>query len=165
MFQNRSGQGGAMGWCIGEQNYGRLSWYLPAHLLEWGFYSLIGLANYTASIGYGIATVAVGGILTFTRIFDAITDPIFAFLYDKVNTRFGKVRILMISGWAIMVLALLMMYNWAAGKGRGTVTFILLYVLYIIGYTIFNMTVQTLYALMTNDPRQRPMIGVCSTIF
>ena len=96
--------------------------------------------------------------------FDAITDPIFAFLYDKVNTRFGKVRILMISGWAIMVLALLMMYNWAAGKGRGTVTFILLYVLYIIGYTIFNMTVQTLYALMTNDPRQRPMIGVCSTI-
>ena len=54
--------------------------------------------------------------MTFTRIFDAITDPIFAFLYDKVNTRFGKVRILMISGWAIMVLALLMMYNWAAGK-------------------------------------------------
>ena len=57
-----------------------------------GFYSLIGLANYTASIGYGIATVAVGGILTFTRIFDAITDPMLAFLYDKVNTRFGKVH-------------------------------------------------------------------------
>jgi Na+/melibiose symporter-like transporter len=44
-----------------------------------GFYCLIGLANYSASIGFGIATVAVGGILTFTRIFDAVTDPLLAF--------------------------------------------------------------------------------------
>ena len=38
-------------------------------------YFLIGLASYSASIGYGIATLIVGGLLTFTRIFDAITDP------------------------------------------------------------------------------------------
>ena len=44
-----------------------------------GFYCLIGLENYSASIGFGIATVAVGGILTFTRIFDAVTDPLLAF--------------------------------------------------------------------------------------
>ncbi len=129
------------------------------------FYSLMGLASYSASIGFGIATVAVGGILTFTRIFDAITDPMLAFIYDKVNTRFGKVRILMVSGWLIMVLAVLFMYNWAAGKGHGIVMFIILYMIYIIGYTLFNMTGQTLYALMTNDPKQRPMIGVYSTIF
>ena len=129
------------------------------------FYSLTGMASYTASIGFGIATIAVGGILTFTRIFDAITDPLLAFVYDKVNTRFGKVRILMVSGWVIMVLALLLMYNWAAGKGHGAVMFVFLYIIYIIGYTLFNMTTQTLYALMTNDPKQRPMIGVCSTIF
>lgn len=130
-----------------------------------GFYCLIGLASYTASIGFGIATVAVGGILTFTRIFDAVTDPMLAFIYDKVNTRFGKVRILLVSGWLIMVFATLMMYNWAAGKGHGIVVFVLLYVIYIIGYTLYNMTGQTLFALMTNDPRQRPMVGVWSTIF
>lgn len=129
------------------------------------FYSLIGLASYTASIGYGIATVAVGGILTFTRLFDAVTDPMLAFIYDKVNTRFGKVRVLIVGGWAIMVVSLLAMYVWAAGKGHGVVMFVALYVLYIIGYTIYNMTVQTLYALMTNDPKQRPMVGVWSTIF
>ena len=33
-------------------------------------YFLIGLASYSASIGYGIATMVVGGLLTFTRIFD-----------------------------------------------------------------------------------------------
>ena len=94
-----------------------------------GFYCLIGMASYSASIGFGIATVAVGGILTFTRIFDAVTDPMLAFVYDKVNTRFGKVRILLVCGWIVMVLATLMMFNWAAGKGHGIVTFVVLYVM------------------------------------
>lgn len=134
-------------------------------LVGMGFYSLMGMASYSASIGFGIATVAVGGILTFTRIFDAITDPLLAFVYDKVNTRFGKVRILLVSGWLIMVFATLLMYNWAAGKGHGPIVFVLLYVIYIIGYTLYNMTGQTLFALMTNDPKQRPMVGVWSTIF
>ncbi len=129
------------------------------------FYSLIGLASYTANIGFGIATVAVGVILTFTRIFDAVTDPLLAFVYDKVNTRFGKVRILLVSGWAIMVFALLMMFNWAAGKGHGVVTFVVLYVIYIIGYTLYNMTSQTLSPLITNEPKQRPLVGVFVTIF
>ncbi len=130
-----------------------------------GFYCLIGLANYSANLGFGIATVAVGGILTFTRIFDAVTDPMLAFIYDKVNTRFGKVRILLVSGWLVMVLATLMMYSWATGKGHGFAAFVLLYMLYIIGYTLYNMTGQTLFALMTNDPKQRPMVGVWSTVF
>ena len=134
-------------------------------MVSMGFYCLIGLANYSASIGFGIATVAVGGILTFTRVFDAITDPLLAFIYDKVNTRFGKVRILLVSGWLVMVLATLLMYSWAAGKGHGFIVFVLLYMLYIIGYTLYNITGQTLFALMTNDPKQRPMVGVWSTVF
>ena len=104
MSQNRSGQGGADGVMYRRAKLWQIIMVSTSAFIGMGFYSLIGLANYTASIGYGIATVAVGGILTFTRIFDAITDPMLAFLYDKVNTRFGKVRILMISGWAIMVL-------------------------------------------------------------
>ena len=50
-----------------------------------GIYSLIGMASYTASIGFGISTAAVGAILTGTRILDAVTDPLLAFIYDKVN--------------------------------------------------------------------------------
>ena len=165
MSQNNLGQNGN-----GDVQYRRAKfWQIILvsmnALIGMSFYSLIGMANYSASIGYGIATVAVGGILTFTRVFDAITDPLLAFVYDKVNTRFGKVRILLAGGWLIMVLSVLMMYNWASGKGHGAVVFILLYVIYVIGYTLFNMTGQTLYALMTNDPKQRPMVGVCSTIF
>lgn len=126
-------------------------------------YSLIGMASYTASIGFGITTAAVGAILTGTRILDAVTDPLLAFIYDKVNTKFGKIRILLITGFVIEALALLGMYSWAAGKGFGMFTFIMLYVVYVIGYTLANMTAQTIPPLLTNDPKQRPTLGVWST--
>lgn len=165
MSQNKSSQSEIDGVQYRRAKLWQIIMVAASGFVGMGFYCLIGMASYSASIGFGIATVAVGGILTFTRIFDAVTDPMLAFIYDKVNTRFGKVRILLVCGWAVMVLATLMMFNWAAGKGHGIVTFVLLYVIYIIGYTLYNMTGQTLYALMTNDPKQRPMVGVWSTIF
>ena len=53
-------------------------------------YFLIGLASYSASIGYGIATLVVGGLLTFTRIFDAITDPLIASMSDRSKNKRGR---------------------------------------------------------------------------
>ncbi len=132
-------------------------------LVGMSVYMLIGLASYSASIGYGITTAVVGIILTATRIFDGITDPMVAFLYDRVNTRFGKLRILLITGFCIEAVALLAIYDFASSKGFGVVTFTLLYVIYVIGYTINNVTAQTLPAIMTNDPKQRPTIGVWTT--
>lgn len=126
-------------------------------------YSLIGLASYTASLGFGIATAVVGIILTWTRILDGITDPILAFIYDRVNTKFGKIRILLIIGFTIEALALLTMFVWCPGKGLGIIGFTLFYVVYIIGYTIANMTALTINPLISNDPKQRPTISVWST--
>ena len=57
-----------------------------------------------------------------------------------MNTRFGKIRILMVAGWLIESLAVLIMYCWASGKGHGIVLFVLLYCLYVIGYTMCNVT-------------------------
>lgn len=129
------------------------------------FYVLLGLASYVANAGYGIATAVVGIILTATRILDGITDPIIAIVIDKTNTRFGKIRILMAAGWVIESLAVLMMYWWASGKGHGIVLFVLLYVVYVIGYTMCNVTAQIIPPVLTNDPKQRPMVGVWTTVF
>ena len=128
-------------------------------------YSLIGQASYAASIGFGISTLIVGGLLTFTRIFDAITDPLLAFLYDRVNTKWGKVRPLMLLGWLIQSLGIMAMFSWTASKGFGIPMFLITYMVYVIGYTIVNMTAQTLPALLTNDPKQRPTVGVWQTVF
>ena len=126
-------------------------------------YSLIGMASYSASIGYGITTATVGLILMLARILDGFTDPMLAFIYDRVNTRFGKLRILLISGYLIEAVGLLCMFNLCSSKGFGLPVFVLTYIIYIIGYTVTNMTAQTLPAIMTNDPRQRPTIGVWTT--
>ncbi len=134
-------------------------------LVGMSIYQLIGLASYSASIGYGIATVVVGGILTFTRILDAITDPLLAFVYDRVNTKWGKIRILIILGWLIEAAALLCMFSLFSSKGFGMPVFIFFYILYIIGYTMANVTALTVPNLLTNDPKQRPTIGVWQTVF
>lgn len=134
-------------------------------LVGMSVYSLIGMASYSASIGYGITTATVGVILTGTRILDGVTDPMLAFVYDRVNTRFGKLRVLMIGGFLIEAIGLLCMFNLLSSKGFGIFTFVLTYVVYVIGYTITNMTAQTLPAIMTNDPKQRPTIGVWTTAF
>ena len=134
-------------------------------LVGMSVYSLIGMASYSASIGYGISTAVVGVILTCTRILDGVTDPILAFIYDKVDTKFGRLRILLIGGFVIEAIALLAMFDFCSSKGMGIVVFTLLYVVYVIGYTITNMTAQTLPAIMTNDPKQRPTIGVWQTAF
>ena len=128
-------------------------------------YSLIGMASYSASIGYGITTAAVGIILTCTRILDGITDPLLAFVYDRVNTKFGKLRVLLVAGYLIEAVALYAMFTGFSSKGMGLVAFTLLYVVYVIGYTTTNMTAQTIPAIMTNDPRQRPTLGVWTTAF
>ena len=128
-------------------------------------YIFIGQATYAASIGYGITTLIVGGLLTFTRIFDAVTDPLLAFLYDRFNTRFGKVRPLMLLGWLIQSAGLMMLFSWTSSKGFGVGMFLIAYMLHLIGYTMVNMTAQTLGPLMTNDPKQRPTVGVWNTIF
>lgn len=134
-------------------------------LVGMSVYSLINLASYSASVGYGIATGMVGIILTCTRILDGVTDPLLAFVYDRVNTRWGKLRVLLVSGYLIEAVGLLLMFNFMSSKGFGWGVFTLLYVVYVIGYTITNMTAQTIPAIMTNDPRQRPTVGVWTTAF
>ena len=128
-------------------------------------YSLIGMASYSASIGYGITTATVGVILMLARILDGFTDPMLAFVYDRVDTRFGKLRILLVSGYLIEAVGLLCMFTLTSGKGFGVMMFSLTYVIYVIGYTVTNMTAQTIPAIMTNDPKQRPTLGVWTTAF
>ena len=129
------------------------------------FYILIGYASYVANVGYGVATAVIGIILTATRIFDGITDPIIALLIDKTNTRFGKLRIFMLGGWGIEALSIILMYKLLSNQGFGVLTFILLYMLYVIGYTMNNMAGQIIGPVMTNDPKQRPLVSVWSTVY
>ncbi len=125
-------------------------------------------ASYAGSEGYGIATAIVGIIMTLTRILDAVTDTAIAYVFEKFPTKYGKCRPFMIIGWLIEAAAVWMMYSVAANHFSGvagTIVFVLIYIVYIIGYTINNMAGNVKDAVLTNEPKQRPMLGFTGTLF
>ena len=129
------------------------------------FYSLMGMVSYLANEGYGIAVAMVGIILTATRIFDGLIDPLCALIIDKMNTRFGKIRIIMTIGWIIRTFSVLVLFIWGSNGNHGIPLFILMYIIYVVGATLFDIAGNILCPVMTNDPKQRPMVQVWQTIF
>lgn len=126
------------------------------------FMLLMNFSSYIATGLYGVAVVAMSLLLTCTRLWDAVTDPIVGFIQDHINTRFGRFRPMLIIGYLVMAVSTLVMFFF--GKG-GAVMFTLMYVIYIIGYTIVNVAYKAAIPIMTNDPRQRPLIGRFQAFF
>ena len=145
-------------------------------IMQMSFYVLLGYAAYIGNLGFAIATGLTGVLITLSRVFDGITDPIIALIIEKFNSKFGKMRIFLFIGWFCMALATTLMCNLIGGKFEfagdgsvsnplGVVTFILIYALYIIGYTFSSCTGAMTGNILTNDPKQRPMLGVWSTVY
>lgn len=145
------------------------TWHIALSQLNGGssmvFYVLIGMISYLANAGYGIAVAVTGFILTATRIFDGIIDPVLAVLIDKTNTKHGKIRILMFIGWVIRAFAAYLLFVWGSGKDHGIVMFVIMYMVYIIGSSLVDITSNIVGPVMTNDPKQRPLINVWSTVY
>lgn len=132
------------------------------------FYMLMTYATYIGNSNFGILIGVTGIIITASRIFDGITDPLCAYIIDRFHCRFGKIRIFVMAGWAIMALATTAMCNWGAGRLSGIsglIFFIVCYMIYIIGYTVEGVSASMMGPIMTNDPRQRPTLSVWQTIY
>ncbi|KQZ85852.1 hypothetical protein ASD56_06110 [Microbacterium sp. Root166] len=129
------------------------------------FYVLVGLMSYLQNAGYGIAVAVAGLILTLTRVFDGIIDPLLALIIDRVTLPFGKLRFFMLTGWAIRSLAILLLFVWAPDTGLGALFFIAIYVVYIIGSSMNDIAGQMSGPVLTNDPRQRPTVQVWATTY
>ena len=130
------------------------------------------ILSYIANFGnvvLGLAMLFSSFMVTGMRVFDAITDPIIGALMDKTNTRFGKFRPFMVIGNAIMAISVLLLYvvtplvpetmMWL----RYTL-FIALYAVWVIGYTFQTSVTRSAQAVLTNDPKQRPLFTVFNTI-
>ena len=145
-------------------------------VMQMAFYVLLGYAAYIGNLGFAITTALVGILITLSRVFDSITDPIIALMIEKFNSKFGKMRFFLILGWIFMAGSTTLMCNVLAGRFEffqngevsnpwGVVVFILIYMLYIIGYTFTSCTGAMTGNILTNDPKQRPTLGVWSTIY
>lgn len=132
------------------------------------FIILMTFASYVATGVYGLTTVLAGTIITGTRVFDAVTDPLIGLWCDRFESRFGRARPFSWLGWIIMSLCVFGMFNLGLGGGTGlvnTLIFIAIYLVYIIGYTIFNIGSGLVQPIMSNDPKQRPILARWQTVY
>lgn len=129
------------------------------------YFAGINYLSYFATGVVGFSVVAAANMLTAMRVFDGIIDPPIGVLIDKCNTRFGKFRPFMVGGNLIVAVSLLLMYYTTSGipSGIGRILyFLLLYALYIIGYSLQSVATRAAQSTLTSDPKQLPMVSVVS---
>lgn len=130
------------------------------------------ILSYIATFGnkvLGLAMVFASFMVTGMRVFDAITDPIIGAIIDKTNGKFGKFRPFMVLGNIVMAVSVILLYiltplipsnvMWL----RYTV-FILLYAIWVLGYTFQTSVTRSAQPVLTNDPKQRPLFTIFNTI-
>lgn len=117
------------------------------------------------SLGTLFASVMVTGM----RVFDAFTDPVIGALMDRTNGKFGKFRPFMVIGNAIMAVSILVLYGLtplipADMMAARYAAFVLLYAVWVIGYTFQTSCTRSGQTVLTNDPKQRPLFTIFNTI-
>ena len=117
------------------------------------------------SLGTLFASVMVTGM----RVFDAFTDPIIGALMDRTNGKFGKFRPFMVIGNVIMAVSILLLYGLTPlipsdMMAARYAAFVLLYAVWVIGYTFQTSCTRSGQTVLTNDPKQRPLFTIFNTV-
>ncbi len=134
------------------------------------YYVLI--LSYIATFGnkvLGLAMVFASVMVTGMRVFDAITDPVIGALMDKTNGKFGKFRPFMVIGNVIMSVSVILLYVFTpmipeTAMTMRYVAFVVLYAVWVIGYTFQTSVTRSAQAVLTNDPNQRPLFTIFNTV-
>lgn len=118
--------------------------------------------------GYvGVGVVLASTLITTMRIWDGVTDPFIGYLVDKTNGRFGKNRPFIVIGNVILATTSLIMVTVThrLPEGGRFIFFVIVYMVYIIGYTFQCVVTKSAQSCMTNDPKQRPLFSIFDGIY
>lgn len=123
------------------------------------YLALMGYVSYYANSIAGFGVVLISCILTGLNVFDAVTDPLVGYLLDRTKGKFGKFRPYMLAGNLIMaVSALLVFYSiHEVNRCVRVPYFVVVYALFICGYTFQTVVAKSGQAILTDNPMQRPL--------
>ena len=124
--------------------------------------------SYIATFGSNVLALGLmfaSIMVTAMRLCDAITDPIIGALIDRTNGKFGKFRPFMVIGNLIMAVSIILLYIVtpyipADMMPLRYVVFVLLYFVWVIGYTFQTSCTRSGQTVLTNDPKQRPLFTI-----
>lgn len=131
------------------------------------FLAMMGYISYYANGIAGLGVVLISFILTGMRVFDGVTDPVIGYFIDKTNGKYGKFRPFIVIGYILMAVSSLVLF-FTTDKVpyvMRPIYFILVYSVYIIGYTFQTAVVKSGQSVITNDVTQRPMITFFDSTF
>ena len=86
---------------------------------------------------------------------------------DKTNGKFGKNRPFIVLGQIIMFITTYFMFNFIPNMSMSIrfPVFIVIYMIYIVGYTCQCVVTKSAQTCLTNDPKQRPIFAMCDSVY
>ncbi len=129
------------------------------------------ILSYVAQFGSSILKLGMFAsiMVTVMRVCDAITDPIIGAMMDRTSTKIGKFRPFMILGSAVMAISVICLYILTPLIPESMmwlryVAFVVVYFVWVIGYTFQTSCTRAGQTVLTNDPNQRPMFTIFNTV-
>lgn len=117
----------------------------------------------------GMAAVLAGSFSMMMRIWDGVTDPFVGYLVDRTSTRFGKNRPFIVIGQVILCVSSFILFHVTHMLPENvmlrSVFFIVMSMVYYIGYTFQCVVTKSAQTCVTNDPKQRPLFSIFDGIY
>ena len=128
---------------------------------------MMNYATYYLMGWVGVGMMVASSLTMMMRMWDGVTDPFIGFMVDKTNGKFGKNRPFIVIGQIIMFVTTFVMFNFIPKMGTGVrfIAFIIIYMIYILGYTCQCVVTKSAQTCLTNDPKQRPIFAMCDTVY
>lgn len=108
----------------------------------------------------GLSPVEAGLIFAIGKFWDAITDPIVAYITDNIRTRFGRRKVFFLFGSPFLIVFGLMFIS-----GFGFWYYLATYLLFNTMFTVVMTPYSTLPNEMTDDYETRTKMGSCRLTF
>lgn len=128
-------------------------------LMEYVAYYINGVVGFTV--------IFASALLTALRVFDGLIDPMIGYIVDRSEGKFGKFRPFMILGNLLMLVSILTLFHTThlIPKPFQLIYFILVYIVYVFGYTFQMIVAKSGQTVMTDNPKMRPMVTYFESLF
>ena len=126
--------------------------------LTWGFLSAFAMIFY--SDVFGISMASISFIMLFSRIVDAVVDPVIGVLTDHTRSRWGRYRPWVLGAIPLMVITFTLMF-WAHPdweQNQKLAYALVTYSLYVTAYSSMYIPFISLIPTLTQDPEERSSI-------
>lgn len=131
---------------------------------------LMNYASYYLMGWVGVGMMLASSLTMAMRLWDGVTDPFVGFMVDKTNGKFGKNRPFIIIGNLVLALTSFLLFHVThkLPDGFRFPFYVVILMVYYLGYTCQCVVTKSAQSCLTNDPKQRPLFasfdGVYNTV-